>query len=246
MKRTHQYSKAPITEAVIDIQTQAPPDTKPDVFEALAKAETKSYPQKSGILQGSIQFQMGPGAQSPSSSQQFLGVRLSGPEQKQLIQLRVNGFTFSQLHPYQGWHNFLPEAQRLWTLYRQAVKPVKINRIAVRFINRLDLPPETKELDNFVTMLPKVAPGLGSQIDGFFMQLQLPQPELKAMLVLTEAKADGPADKLSILLDLDIFRVSEIPQEDDTLWQLLEEFHVRKNEIFEGSITDATRRLIDE
>jgi uncharacterized protein (TIGR04255 family) len=246
MKPTHQYSKAPITEAVIDIQTQAPSETKPDIFDALAKAEVKNYPLKSGILQGSIQLQVGPGAQGSLSSQKFLGVRISGPDQKQLIQLRVNGFTFSRLHPYQGWHNFQPEAQRLWNLYRESIKPERINRVAVRFINRLDLPIDTNNLDNYVTMLPKVASGLGDRIEGFFMQLKLPQPELKAMLVLTEAKAEGPADKLSILLDIDIFRDTEIPQEEDKIWQLLEEFHVRKNGIFESSITAATRRLIDD
>lgn len=77
------------------------------------------------------------------------------------------------------------------------------------------------------------------------MQLQLPQDDIKAMLVLTEAKAQGPPDKLSILLDIDVFRDTEIPSDEAALWQLLEQFHVRKNEIFEASITDATRRLID-
>jgi uncharacterized protein (TIGR04255 family) len=246
MKPTHQYSKAPITEAVIDIQAKVPPGTQPDVFEALATAEAGHYPKKSNILQGAFHLQVGPGVQGSSSSQRFLGVRISDAEQKQLVQLRVNGFTMSRLHPYQGWHKLQPEAKRLWDLYKQAMKPTDITRVAVRFINRIDLPPDVKELETYITTLPQLAKGLNSKLEQFFMQLQLPQDDIKAMVVLTEARAQGPSDKLSILLDIDVFRDQDIPQQEDALWQLLEEFHVRKNEIFEASITQETRRLINE
>lgn len=246
MKQTHQYGKAPITEAVIDIQTQPTKDVTPDLFDSLAKQEAQAYPQKSTILQGSVHVQMGPGGQGTHSTQQFLGVSLSNQSQKQLIQMRVNGFTISRLNPYEGWHHFLPEAQRLWKIYRSAVNPDKLTRVAVRFINRLDLPHETQDLSNYITMVPSSAKALGDDVAGFFIQLQLPQRELQAMLVLTEAKVDGPSNKLSILLDIDLFRDTDVPQSEDEIWQLLEKFHVRKNEIFEASITDKTRKLIDE
>jgi uncharacterized protein (TIGR04255 family) len=246
MNSTHQYAKAPITEALIDIQAKLTPGAKPAAFEALAAAEAGNYPKKSNILQGAFRLQVGPGVQGSSSSHKLLGVRISDPEQKQLVQLRVNGFTMSRLNPYQGWHKLQPEAKRLWTLYKEALHPTEVTRVAVRFINRIDLPNDVTDLEQYITTVPRLGQGLHSSIDQFFMQLQLPQNDLKAMLVLTEARAQGPADKLSILLDIDVFRDNEIPQDEDGLWQLLERFHVRKNEIFEASITEETRSLINE
>ncbi len=69
------------------------------------------------------------------------------------------------------------------------------------------------------------------------------------MLVLNQyllpyTVSSEPPTTASILLDLDLFKAHELPQNEASLWSLLEELHCKKNEIFEGCITDRTRDLI--
>lgn len=81
------------------------------------------------------------------------------------------------------------------------------------------------------------------------MQAQIWQQDLGCWLIVNEAPEVPPAEEtLSIRLDLDMFREQyeePWPADDDTLiWEFLERLHERKNEVFESSITNRTRRLI--
>jgi hypothetical protein len=69
-----------------------------------------------------------------------IGWRFVSPDKLHVFQARLNGFTFSRLPPYVDWESFRTEARRLWDLYRAVANPIAPTRIAVRYINRLDLP----------------------------------------------------------------------------------------------------------
>ena len=93
--------------------------------------------------------------------------------------------------------------------------------------------------------VPEISPGMSQGLSGYFMQLQLPQVDLNAMLVLNQALIPPPAPKIvSVLLDIDLYSDSDLPSDDQGLWERFEAFHDRKNKVFEASITDRVRRLI--
>jgi uncharacterized protein (TIGR04255 family) len=48
------------------------------------------------------------------------------------------------------------------------------------------------------------------------------------------------------MLDIDIFMVSNTPQKDDDIYQLLNEIRVKKNETFEACITNRARELFQK
>lgn len=245
MQPTKQYSKAPITEAVIDIRTTR---TNVDLqaAESALSAELADYPNKHKVMQASFQLQLGAeGASSATDSTQS-GYRFLPADQKQVAQFGVEGFTFSRLNPYSGWHVFQPEARRLWDLHRRVFSPPMVTRVAVRFINRLDLPPNQEGLSAYLTSLPQFSSKIGQSPERFFLQLCLPQESPLSTLILNEALVPGPPDKVSILLDLDLFRENTSITEENVLWELIEQFHVRKNDVFESLITAKTRRLIDD
>ncbi len=76
------------------------------------------------------------------------------------------------------------------------------------------------------------------------MQLHLPQPDLEVMCILNSAMLPPTrSDAISILFDIDLFKASAVPQEEQEIWGLFEQMRIRKNRIFEGSITDKAREL---
>ena len=150
----------------------------------------------------------------------------------------------SRLAPYESWEAFRNEARRLWEVYRQTVKPVRIERVALRYVNRLDLPGPRAELKDYLQTSPEIAAGLPQGLDGFFMQLQIPVEDLNSRLFLNLTTCEPPKPGIvAVVLDIDLFRTENLPQEEEALWQLLESMRARKNEFFEACINDRTREL---
>jgi uncharacterized protein (TIGR04255 family) len=50
-------------------------------------------------------------------------------------------------------------------------------------------------------------------------------------------------NNISLLLDIDLFRTSEIPGNEDDLWRVVDSARPLKNRIFEACITNETRAL---
>src|SRR5207237_2951106 len=121
-----------------------------------------------------------------------------------------------------------------------------ITRIGVRYINKIDIPLPAVDLKQYLRTAPDISPDMRQGIAGFFMQLQIPQEDLKAMLYVNEALIPPPnPNVISVILDLDLFRGEDLPTNDEDLWQIFEQFRDRKNQLFEAYITDRTRRLIE-
>ena len=95
---------------------------------------------------------------------------------------------------------------------------------------------------------PPLSPALPQGLLNYFMQLQIPQEDLQGLLVLNQSLVPpqpGPQPTtVSVLLDIDLFRAHDLPQDDEGLWSFFERLHAKKNEVFEGCITDLTRELI--
>jgi uncharacterized protein (TIGR04255 family) len=124
--------------------------------------------------------------------------------------------------------------------------PAAITRLAVRYINRLDIPLPVSDLNNYLRTFPEVSSDLPQGLSGYFMQLQIPQEKLATMLVLNQALVPSPTpDFISILLDLDLFLERDIPKDGIELWEVVEQMHEQKNKAFEACITEHTRELIN-
>ena len=136
----------------------------------------------------------------------------------------------------------MPEARRLWDLYRSFARPEKITRLAVRYINRLDLPTPFDDFSKYLNTIPQLGPGMPQGLSNFFMQLQIPYEKLNALLVLNQTMT-APAREgvISIILDLDLFKTHDVPQDERGIWEILEQMRLAKNEAFEASITDEMR-----
>jgi uncharacterized protein (TIGR04255 family) len=131
--------------------------------------------------------------------------------------------------------------------------PEGVTRVAVRYINRIDIPDAAAgvRLEDYLRTYPEISVDFPEEglMNNFFMQVQLWQQDLGCWLIVNEAPEASPAEgTLSVRLDLDLFREQvEEPWQADSetaVWEFLELLHDRKNEIFEASITNRTRRLI--
>lgn len=250
MDETQHYSRAPITEAVLDIRVQLPDDVTLDTLLMVHINEQVSYPTRRTRIAGQAQVTMGT-EMAFNASQGPIGHVFMSSDEHQIFQARLDGFTFSRFAPYERWETFRNEALRLWATYREVARPEAITRVALRYINRLDLPLPFNDLREYLKTIPEVSKEMKyPALSSFFMQLQVPQFDLKSVLILNEAIVPPPEDTqtdpnaISILLDIDLFREDELPGDEEALWALFEQLRERKNEVFEASITTRARELI--
>jgi uncharacterized protein (TIGR04255 family) len=243
MTSDQHYPNAPITEAVIDIQVAT--SVSIEALEQTHAGEEASYPvtEKLNAHTGAVTFGPEMHAAATASSQP-LGYLYRSVDGIQIAQARANGYTFSRLAPYPHWRLFSGEARRLWDKYRAATDPSHITRVAVRYVNRIDIPLPLKSFGDYFRTVPQLSPDLPEGLSGYFMQLVIPLTDIQCNGIINQTIIDpAKPEVVSVVLDIDIFKTADLPDDEDQLWALLEELRHAKNRVFEACITDAARRL---
>lgn len=239
------YAKPPITEAVIDIRIQSAPHLFVSKFDGPSEQIKAEYPKRENITITEAQMTFGP-EPSASATGTKIGYLFRSLDGKFIVQMRTNGFTLSRLAPYAHWDSLRDEARKLWNVYREAAQPVVPTRVAVRFINRIDIPLPMRDLSDYLRTFPEVSKDLPQLLNGYLMQLLIAL-EQGTMLSLIQATVPAPNPQVSsISLDIDIFK--ESPAEfdsDEKVWEFLESLRDKKNEVFEGCITNKSRSLFE-
>lgn len=240
-----QLNKAPITEAVIEIRTVPAPNVTAESLQENIKLD--NYPSVRPTYEGTIEGEMQAG-QEPTvkTAHSLVGYRYTHTNDKQILQIRPSIFTFNRLAPYGSWAEFSNEAKSLWNVFRIATNPETISRVAVRYINRIDIPLPITDLKEYLRTYPEVSPDMGQALSGYFMRLESPQPDISANLVLHQAMIPPPSENVvSVLLDIDLYRDKDLPIEESKLWTLLESLRNKKNEIFKSCLNEKTMRLFE-
>jgi uncharacterized protein (TIGR04255 family) len=241
------YNKAPITEALIDIRVKLASELRFEDLQAVRKHVISDYPREETHNLGQAMLQFGQSVQA-SAQQKPWGFIFRNENNTQVLQTRLDGFTFSRLEPYEDFEHLRDEARRLWDIYRELVRPKKVTRIAVRYINQLNLPGVRVEPEDYLKTFPHLSEDLPKELQDFgpfLMSLRVPQPDLGGLLVINEAgtppKRPGT---VSIILDLDLSVENPAVGDEDELWSLFQKLRERKNLYFEACITAKTRELI--
>jgi uncharacterized protein (TIGR04255 family) len=243
------YSKPPITEAVIEFQFEgACPDK---VRGKIARKLRKLYPIEE-ILQ-EILFQ---GSSTATSSRVTpIGVKLSSRDRDEIVTLteagmtpglrikRFAAFSSSQLAPYPGWGAFSARHLDAWEEVERSLGQLRLTRIGTRYINRIDIPGILDEASRWIVIGPAVPPSLPTPLTFSVNTVMSFGSNVQANVGVTIVDPIMPAHS-AILLDIDVYWVSQIPDLHDARVEIMNELRDRKNSIFEACITDETRKLI--
>jgi uncharacterized protein (TIGR04255 family) len=251
MSERQHYPKAPIVEALIDLRVTLPDDVTIDRLRDFATSLQDHFPVCNDLkeIPSNLEIQADGSIQATAPQ---IGYRLSNPDSNQVVMARLNGLTVSLFAPYSQWEDLRDTAGEVWDAYKIVCHPVNVTRIAVRYINRLNLPQTPDNLTDYIQVFPTLPADFpGTKPNDYFMQMVVPQEDLDSLLIVNSGRVPSPSDKLdalSLILDFDLFcDLSAQPWEtenDGLIWEFLERLHLRKNEAFEASITDKVRELI--
>ena len=243
---TEVFPKAPITEALIEIRAQLPESVALSDLENLHARIRSRYPDKRARkrFEGKIEVR---NENEPITTSHFKedGYLFTSADGRQVAQFRLNGFTYNRLRPYSRWEDLYQEARSLWEVYRNAVKPLLVSQIVLRYINSVEIPLKNFDYDDYFTALPRIPQGLPQILQHFFTQvaIQFADQDATAVVIQTPSGKQDPLNT-AILLDIGVFSGEiNVAPEDQKIWEMLDHFRKIKNDVFFSHITEKTKEL---
>jgi uncharacterized protein (TIGR04255 family) len=231
--------KAPITEALIDIRATLPADTSLAALEGYTRGIEDVYPKadKRYSLEARFEFDSPqPRVTMPPSTPD--GFLFRARDESSVVQARMDGFTFSKLKPYEDWKTFSGAAKELWARYVGVVSPIRATRVAVRYLNRIELPVGVN-IGDYLKTVPQIASGIPQDLGSFLMRLVIPDAASGCVAILTETTVpDQSSTVYPVILDIDVFREIKLDPSDPQLWTILEQLRNFKNTIFFRTLTE--------
>jgi len=233
----------PIVEAVLDVDCDLPPGLDLAALEVPSKGRFgDAYPKFQTQLTQELKIEAQPDAPPNMSSRVAVqSLQFRQEDEKQIVQVRAQGFSFNRLAPYTGLDDYLPEIERTWRLYVDLVSPVQIRVIRLRYINRILLPMTAGavDLDEFLKIGPRLPDEKGLLLSGFLSQQSAIEKDtgLHVNLVLTAQNVVD--EKLPVILDITVATGAILAEPADWLKMRasIDALRTLKNRIFENTLT---------
>ncbi len=246
-----QLPHAPIVEAIIEVRTRA----EAPLEEASMRSQLESKLPGYHFLDSQRAFQhelkMEPG-QQPQQNLRDLGwrrMRFQSADQLHIVQFNRDGFVFSRLRPYERWAQFRSEGMRLWLLYSELVRPTEVQRLGLRFINRIELPPQELRFEEYIEPAPKPPKTLDLPFRAFLDHdtLAVPGHPYAINVIRTIQHPQSPGTEwIAVILDIDVFTLQAFEHNQNVLEQRLAEMRWLKNKAFFGSITQKALAIFQQ
>lgn len=245
MGKWPQLNNAPITEALLDIRVELPPTVGLEELAHFHELVKATYPKRKTrrTVGGTVELPED-GAPSHSLAVQDRGYLFWSEDNRQVMQARLDGFTFSRLKPYESWDNLRDESKKLWNIFCEGVKPITVTRIAVRYIDRIEIPLPFSDFREWLLTMPQLAPTLPAALSGFLMRLVMPFDDSGTMAIITQSLPEGNhSNHVPLILDIDVSRHEHFDPRSEALWERFEYLRDVKNRVFFESITRKMEEL---
>lgn len=197
------YANPPILEAICDFQF-APGQTWDPTLLGLVYDRIKTdFPQKAQAPGPILNVSFGP-APPVQGRMQFR--REDGSA---LVQVGPDNLTVNHLRPYGGWPRYRDMIAHTLEVYRSVATPQGLTRIALRYINRLEVPADAigesddVQIGDYVLAQPTVPNGVESTFLNWAQRVEIPFDAAQTILVLQSGTL--PASEsfpFAFLLDL--------------------------------------------
>lgn len=237
-----QQKNYPILEAICEFRFDPRSRwdmTFPGLIYAALRAQFPKRKQRR-IVSG----QLAPGPQGPVQEVKVVDrMQLYTEAEDALVQVNDHLMSVNVLAPYPSWEEFKPLIQRGLATYCEVCSPNGLQRVGLRYINRIVIPGTRADLDSYFDFRPYVGGSLPPNLKEFACRVVIPYENMKGLLSL-QIRSEAPNEGgLPVVLDLDLFTEDPAVAALDSAVDWVEGAHTELDGVFRACITDETRAL---
>lgn len=243
------YKKPPITEAVIEIRFGSA--IAPDRMARFVREIKSMYPAAERNYEVNVQLGAPDKGDEPSAkvNKKLVGYKLMAKSQIDIILITADRLATLRMAPYCGWSEFLERAKDNFSILKKCAGYRSFTRCSTRYINRIDIPRDNSSKAIDLTQYVHLDPQMGHifpTVHNFNMQVVGSVPEIGGRAIINAGIVNSPLiDHVSLLLDIDLYKDSDLPQKEPDFWDIMETIHIQKNRLFEAFLTKNARELFD-
>jgi uncharacterized protein (TIGR04255 family) len=236
------YRRPPLIEVVAEFRFTASVPWDAAIPGLLYQRLGDEYPQREPVV--AVEAEVTPTAeglrQRVTRSER---VRFVSSDHTRLVQVGPDILSVHRLPPYESWEAFLPQVLRSFGAYLELGRPDGINRVGLRYLNRVLMPSATSLASHFdfYPQIPDLTPAvLRGSIAGAQWHLHDGRDGLR--MQLAEEVSSDPTTR-QYILDLDYFLAQPGHVAANDVQEWLGTAHDSIQRAFEASITDTARDL---
>ncbi len=121
-----------------------------------------------------------------------------------------------------------------------------INKIGLRFVNRIDLPDEVsaENLSDYLSVVPHVKLPLEANIKNILSRVHVEANSLNGYISFSNIS--GPIQQIeAVILDIDTWKDQDLAIDSQSIWQNFSQLRDFKNKLFLESLTDKCLTLFN-
>jgi uncharacterized protein (TIGR04255 family) len=226
------YANPTIVEALCEVHVRREGGWHPSLPGELFKVIQDEYPAMEPVSEIGLQLEHGP---------QGMVQRILPPRQRTqfrhasrplLIQLGEGVFTVNVLAPYPGWSVMQQDVLQAWARARAVLKPASIERVGLRYINRLPCDTGNDAIGNWLKPGPYVPAGLLQSGPGFLLRMHASLDGANR-LVVTIADGGNEDEGPGVVFDIDRIVEHGMPPDEETIQREMLRLHQDVWDVFD-------------
>jgi len=238
-----------LQEALFEIrfERQGGDEWSPHKPARLVEAVKESYPTFESVNEQSLKLTIGPDGLAPQFAAPSLRLKFPHNEQPILIQLWQDRFSINALKPYPGWEVLESEFQNIWPRISEVIKPTKIHRIGMRYINRIQRAEEHETPGKYIKENKYVAQALLGSDRDFISRIEV-RLDKNNRIFVTVAHDKGKKEEPygSLVFDIDRIYEGEVPNISDEIISVINKLHGSVWDVFNEAKNQNYDRLLME
>lgn len=258
MTERRRYRYPPIEEALCEFGFAPGADWDPTIPGKLQVALGDEYsgkPREQRTVQVGLHLQKDKSADL-QYDEGVTKVQLLTNSGTRIVGVGPDVLSIHMLRPYQdpldsekeGWEEFRLRIIGALEAYRQVASPNAVNRVGVRYINKIVIPLNSAganiRVEDYLKCAYLEIEGLPEDYENFVSRVEYVYDD-GARLVLTYGLLSAASNRLECLLDLDVIWHTEPLDDWGTPFNIADDLHERAGSAFEAVLTDKARDLFD-
>jgi len=240
-----QYKNPPITEVVCEFRLELEDNFDQKAVDSFFDGIKDKFPKRKKGQVHQMKFESNPKEQTFNKTVQEFDQFFSEDE-KIFVQLDKGRLSIHKLKPYNSWQEFYPLIALIFNAYIKNIKIKFIQRIGLRYINNLEIPLSSFDIEQYFNLRPSLGEGLPQDLASFMIGaifvLENQRDNIKVQLF---DKPMTEPDKIMFVLDMDYFLPNPGTVDVGEAIRWVENAHKNTEEIFEAILTDKTKQLFD-